>query len=168
MEWEEVDWKNVWNWDLKRYAHVFSHFSHVWLFATLWTVVCQGPLSMGFSRQEYRSGFPCPLPGDLPNPGIKPMSPESSALQADLYWWATGEALRRDVVSVNCSLMVIGVGVGGRTEETVARCEKVKEQRGQSVECPIPLLKFAYALFRGKQKMLQIHTLKWTHHLSKM
>ena len=47
---------------------------------TPWTVVHQFPLSMGFSRQEYWSGLPCPLPGDLPNPGIKPRSP---ALQAD-------------------------------------------------------------------------------------
>ena len=35
-----------------------------------WTVACQAPLSMGFSRQEYCSGLPCPPPGDLPNPGI--------------------------------------------------------------------------------------------------
>ena len=47
----------------------------VWLFATPWTVAYQAPLSMGFSRQEYWSGLPCPLPGDLPNPGIKPRSP---------------------------------------------------------------------------------------------
>ena len=37
-----------------------------------WTVACQAPLSMGFSRQEYCSGLPFPYPGDLPNPGIKP------------------------------------------------------------------------------------------------
>ena len=48
----------------------------------LWTVACQAPLSMGFSRQEYWSGLPCPLPGDLPNQGIKPISPASPALQA--------------------------------------------------------------------------------------
>ena len=42
------------------------------LFATPWTVACQVPLSMGFSRQEYWSGLPCASPGDLPNPGIKP------------------------------------------------------------------------------------------------
>ena len=48
--------------------------------ATPWTVAHQVPLSMGFSRQEYWSGLPFPSPGDLPNPGIKPMSP---ALQAD-------------------------------------------------------------------------------------
>ena len=42
--------------------------------ATLWTVACQDPLSMEFSRQEYWSGLPFPSPGDLPDPGIKPVS----------------------------------------------------------------------------------------------
>ena len=45
-----------------------------------WTVACQAPLSMGFSRQEYWSGLPFPSPGDLPNPGIKL---RSLALQKD-------------------------------------------------------------------------------------
>ena len=45
-----------------------------------WTVACQAPLSMGFSRQEYWSGLPFPSPEDLPDPGIEP---RSSALQAD-------------------------------------------------------------------------------------
>ena len=36
---------------------------------TQWTVACQGPLSMGFSRKEYWSALPCPPPGDLPDPG---------------------------------------------------------------------------------------------------
>ena len=49
---------------------VLSHFSHVRLFATPWTVAHQAPLSMGFSRQEYWSGLPFPSPGDLPNPGL--------------------------------------------------------------------------------------------------
>ena len=43
----------------------------------------QAPLSMEFSRQEYCSGLPFPSPGDLPDPGIEPMSPGASALQAD-------------------------------------------------------------------------------------
>ena len=43
-------------------------------------VACQAPLSMGFSRQEYWTGFPCPPPGDLPNPGIEPRSLMSPAL----------------------------------------------------------------------------------------
>ena len=54
--------------------------SHVQLFATLWTVASQAPLSMGFSRQEYWSALPFPSPGDLLNPGIGPMSPVSPAL----------------------------------------------------------------------------------------
>ena len=47
---------------------------------TPWTVACQVPLSMGFSRQEYWSGLPFPSPGDLLDPGIEPGSP---TLQAD-------------------------------------------------------------------------------------
>ena len=54
--------------------------SCVWLFATPGTVACQAPLSMGFSRQEYWTGLPFPLPGDLPTPRIAPRSP---ALQVD-------------------------------------------------------------------------------------
>ena len=49
-----------------------SHFSHVQLSATLWTVARQAPPSMGFSRQEYWNGLPGPSPGNLPDPGIKP------------------------------------------------------------------------------------------------
>ena len=49
--------------------------SKLCLFVTPWTIACQAPLSMGFLRQEQWSGFPFPSPGDLPNPGIKPMSP---------------------------------------------------------------------------------------------
>ena len=54
--------------------------SCVQLLVTPWTVTCQAPLSIGFSRQEYWSGLPFPSPGDLPDPGIDPRSP---ALQAD-------------------------------------------------------------------------------------
>ena len=50
------------------------------LFEILWTVALQAPLSMGFLRQEYWSGLPFPILGDLSNLGIKPRSP---ALQAD-------------------------------------------------------------------------------------
>ena len=54
--------------------------SHVQLCATLWTVAHQAPLSLGFFRQEYWSGLPFSPPGDLPNPGIKPESPEFPTL----------------------------------------------------------------------------------------
>ena len=49
--------------------------NYVQLSATPWTVSCQAPLSMGFSRQKYWSGLPFSLLGDLPNPGIEPASP---------------------------------------------------------------------------------------------
>ena len=55
-------------------AWVLTCFSHIWLFGASWTVARQAPLSMGFSRQEYWSGLPLPSPGDLPGPGIEPMS----------------------------------------------------------------------------------------------
>ena len=55
--------------------------SHVWLFATLWTIARQVPLSMGFSGQECWSGLPFLTPVDLPDPGMEPMSPISP-----LHW----------------------------------------------------------------------------------
>ena len=62
---------------------MLSRFSCVRLFVTLWTVAHQAPLPMGFSRQQYWRGLPCPSPGDLLNPGIKPVRLMSPALQAD-------------------------------------------------------------------------------------
>ena len=57
-------------------ARVCMHaLSHVQLLVAPWTAARQAPLSMGFSRQEYWSGLPCPPPGDLCNPVIKPRSP---------------------------------------------------------------------------------------------
>ena len=60
---------------------VLSHFSHIRLFVTPWTIGRQAPLSMGFPRQEYCSGLPLPSPADLAKPGVEPESlgsPESS------------------------------------------------------------------------------------------
>ena len=62
---------------------MLSHFSWIQLFLTLWTVAHQAPLSMGFFRQEYWSGLPCPPPGDLPDPGIEPATLAAPASQAD-------------------------------------------------------------------------------------
>ena len=61
-------------------VHILSRFSRVPLFATLWTVAHQAPLSMGFSRQEYWSELPCSPPGDIPDLGIEPTSLMSPAL----------------------------------------------------------------------------------------
>ena len=64
---------------------MLSCFSRVQLFATARTVACQAPLSMGFSRQEYWSRLPCPSPGDLPSPGIKPASLKSPAVASRFF-----------------------------------------------------------------------------------
>ena len=71
--------------NLNTYGCVLSCFSHVWLCETLWTVACQAPLSMGFSRQEYWSGLPFPPPGDFPNPGIESVSLMSPALAGRFF-----------------------------------------------------------------------------------
>ena len=65
---------------LRKNMYIVKLLSRVRLFATLWTVAHQAPLSMGFSRQEYWNALPFPSPGDLPDPGIRPRSP---ALQAN-------------------------------------------------------------------------------------
>ena len=77
-----------------------SHFSCVWLFVTIWTVSHQAPLSMGFSRQEYRSGLPCPPPGGLPNPGIKPRSLKSPALASGFFTTSGTWEVPRRIVSL--------------------------------------------------------------------
>ena len=59
--------------------------SRVLLFVTPWTVACQAPLSMEFPRQEYWSGLPFPIPGDLPDPGIETVSLRSPALESRFF-----------------------------------------------------------------------------------
>ena len=71
---------------------VFSHFSHVWIFATLWTTAHQAPQSVGFSRQEYWSGLPCPPPEDFPTQGLNLHLLCLMHCRWNLYHWATWEA----------------------------------------------------------------------------
>ena len=96
-------WKNKYAF-VSEYPVLFPHpwvltcFSLVRFFATIWIVTCnplpQPRLSMGFSSQEYWSGLPCPLPGDLSNPEIKPVSIMSLALAGKFFTTtATWEAL---------------------------------------------------------------------------
>ena len=78
-------------------VHACIHAKSLQLCPTLvtpWTVALQGPLSTGFSRQEYWGGLLCPPPGDLPDPGMEPAS-SSYVLHCRqiLYRRATGEAL---------------------------------------------------------------------------
>ena len=78
--WSNIDLQHYVGFHFNEYTHTHTHththvkvksLSHVWLFATPWTVDYQAPLSMGFSRQEYWSRLPLPSAGDLPNPGIR-------------------------------------------------------------------------------------------------
>ena len=70
-----------------------SCFICVWLFETLWTVSRQAPLSMGFSRQEYWSGSPCPPAGDLPDPGMEPVSLMYPALAGSFFFFFKGQII---------------------------------------------------------------------------
>ena len=76
---------------------LLNHFSHIQLLATPWTIACQAPLSIGFSRQEYWSGLTCPPPGNLPNRGIKPASLTFPALAGRYF---TTRATWEDYVCV--------------------------------------------------------------------
>ena len=87
--WTELNWlpgkatSQIVPWNCSKEIRVkmkVKSLSPVRLLVTPLTVVYQAPLSMGFSRQEYWSGLPFPSPGDLPDPGVKPVSP---TLQAD-------------------------------------------------------------------------------------
>ena len=78
--------------------------SRVRLFGTPWTVVHQVPPSVGFPRQEYWSGLPFPSPGDLPDPGIEPMSPAFPAL-AGRFFTLCHLGSPHKMVQFSCSVM---------------------------------------------------------------
>ena len=71
-------------------------------FATLWVIVQQVLLSMQFSKQEYQSGLPFPPPGDLPDPGMEPMSPMSPALADGFFTTAPPGKLIESLGGVFC------------------------------------------------------------------
>ena len=81
---------------------VLNHLSCAQLFVIPWTVACQAPLSVGFSRQEYWSGLPFPTPADLPDPRIEPAYLTSPALAAGFFTSsATWEAHFISIVFLN-------------------------------------------------------------------
>ena len=81
--------KHLITFELHESGCMLNHFSRVQLFATLWTIARQAPLSMGFSRQEYQSVLPCPPPGDVPHPGTEPTSLISPALAGGFFTTST-------------------------------------------------------------------------------
>ena len=93
-----LDYSQNFSSDPLRFSDGVCVLSHAQLFATLWTGAHQAPLSIEFSRQENWFGLPFPLPVDLPDLGIKPVSP---ALAGIVYHWATWEALRFSRAIVN-------------------------------------------------------------------
>ena len=86
---------------LGKVACVLICLGHVALFATPWTAAHQAPLSKGFPRQGYWSGLPFPMPGDLPDPGIKPTSHASPALAGSFP--TTAPPVRHRFVLLNFS-----------------------------------------------------------------
>ena len=72
-----------WQFDIWFQCVCVCVLSRVQLFVASWMVICQAPLSTEFSRQEYWCGLPFPVPGDQPNPGMRPTSLEGPHWQAD-------------------------------------------------------------------------------------
>ena len=111
---------------------LLSCFSCVQLCATLWTVSCQFPLSMGFSRQKYWSGLLCPPPGDLPDP-----EPQFHALQVDSlplsHWGNTG---------FSCTLLKSQYSETSLGWKGKVALFKRPTTWGEAGSCPKPTLKF--------------------------
>ena len=87
----------IWYVKLHGFVLVIKSFPTLFFFSdsftTPWTLACQAPLSMGFSRQEHWSGLPFPSPGDLPDPGIESLAPVCLLhCRQILYHWATGKS----------------------------------------------------------------------------
>ena len=93
---------------VRSYLWCVSVLSRVQLFVTLWTIACQAPLSLGFSKQGYWSGLPFPLPRDLPNPGIKPTSPTFPLLSGYI---SLLHNLRSPLICSTQGLLVVACGI---------------------------------------------------------
>ena len=122
-------------------------------FVTPWTVAHQAPLSMGFSRQEYWSGWPCPPPGDLFIPGIEPASRTSPALAGRFCTSrATWEAQILRVTLCKMYIMPQRVTIGMRRKNTpTALIPRLVHRNGCVFVIVIPLIKLG-SLCRGGKK----------------
>ena len=110
---------------LSHRACMLSCFSHVQLFVTLWTVACQAPLSMGFSRKEHWSGLWCLPPGNLPDPGIKPESFKSPALTGRFFTSSTTWETPRQPISVITGLNLLTVCKPLEEHKTYLHCLRI-------------------------------------------
>ena len=110
--------------------------NRVQLFVTPWTVAHQAPLSMGFCRQEYWGGFPCPPPGDLPNLGIEPQSP---AWQADSLPLAlSGKPFNWAACMLNCFSYVNSVIPGITAHQAPLPKGFSRQEYWSRLLCPPP------------------------------
>ena len=91
LEWVVISFSNAWKWKVR-----VKLLSRVQLLATPWTTAHQALLSMGLSRQEYRSVLLFPPPGDLLHPGIEPVFPVSPALAGRFFTIASPEKPHRN------------------------------------------------------------------------
>ena len=118
------------------HACVLNHFSCVQLFATLWTIASQTPLSMGFSRQEYWSESPCPPPGDLPSSRMEPASLVSPALAGGFFttsasWEANGNNSSSHLL---CARGRAQYATGGEWRNSSRKNEEAEPKQKQ---CPV-------------------------------
>ena len=117
-------------------ACTLSHFGGVRLFATPWTVACQASLSVGFSRQEYWSGLPCPPPGDLSDPGIGPSSLMSPALAGG---FSTTSVTWDDVQNSGENYYWFIINIKDTIQEHLNARDAQGKVSGGSMELPCPL-----------------------------
>ena len=107
---------------------------------TPWTAACQAPLSMGFSRQEFWNGLPCPLPGDLPSLGIETRSP---ALQVGSLLSEPPEKpknTRMDSLSLPGDLLDPGIKLGSPTLQVDSLSAELPEKASWYLVCILTVL----------------------------
>ena len=89
---------------------------------TLWTVACQAPLSMGFSRQEYQSGLPCCPPGDLPDPGLELASLRSTCIGRWAFYHEHHLGSPKENISQGLNRVSFGMGTRKRNRLVSMKC----------------------------------------------
>ena len=134
---------------------VRAKVSCVWFFVTLWALAHQAPLSMGFSRQEYWSGLPFPPQGDLPTPGIEPMSLMSLALAGRFFTPRTTWGAQVLVLFVPCIIEPRQTHLFGIVSSSVSQLCLLSTywmQRNMPLKWPHHFLQSGKSLFKDKRK----------------
>ena len=136
---------------------MLSCFSSVRFFVTPWTVARQCPLSMGFSRQEYWSGLPCPPPGDLPNLGIEPTS------LSLLHWQAGSLPLaplgKHLLFAKTCHMRMISF-YSLSPFSNQSQCAGHPHKRHVPLE-PFLVVSFSFASLLGSYDTLDLHRIQF-------